>query len=73
MQGAELVAEIRADARISSIPIVLLAPSELHAERVRGEGLDGLCCLLKPVSVAALLELIVQVDSLGVALVTDAA
>jgi BarA-like signal transduction histidine kinase len=50
---------------------VLLAPSALHAERLRAEGLDAHCCLLKPLSVAALLEFVTKVDSLGVALVTE--
>jgi len=71
MQGDELVRTIRADARLVALPIVLLAPSELHAERLRGEGLEAHCCLIKPVSVQGLLQWVAKIDSLGVALVTD--
>ena len=71
MQGDELVAAIRADARLTSLPIVLLAPSQLHAERLHGHGLHAHCCLLKPISASALLELVGKIDSLGVALVTE--
>ena len=34
MQGSELIRALRADARHASVPIVVLAPSELHAERL---------------------------------------
>ena len=71
MQGAELVAVMRAKPHLASLPIVLLAPSALHAERLREEGLDAHCCLLKPLSVPALLELVTKIASLGVALVTE--
>jgi len=71
MQGAELVRAIRSDARLASLPIVVLAPSELHAERLRGEGMDAHCCLLKPISLQSLLELVARIDGLGVALVTN--
>ena len=72
MQGAELVAVIRAKPRLALIPIVLLAPTDLHADRLRGEGIDALCCLLKPLSVPALVELVAKIDSLGVALMASA-
>jgi CheY-like chemotaxis protein len=71
MQGQEFVAAVRADARFASVPIVLLAPSELHAERLRAEKIDAHCCLLKPIRAAAVLDLVVEIDSLGIALVTD--
>jgi CheY-like chemotaxis protein len=71
MQGDDLVRTIRADARLLALPILLLAPSELHAERLRGEGLEAHCCLIKPVSVLGLLQWVAKIDSLGVALVTD--
>ena len=71
MQGEELISAIRADARVSAIPIVALAPSELHAERLRQDGVDAHCCLLKPISARALLEWVAKIDSLGVAVVTD--
>lgn len=71
MQGGELIRAIRSDVRISSIPIVALAPSEMHAERLREEGVQAHCCLLKPISVHALLEWVAKIDSLGVAVVTD--
>ena len=61
------------DARFASVPIVVLAPSELHAERLRDEGMDAHCCLLKPISAQGLLELVNRIDTLGVALVTDEA
>ena len=67
MQGGELVRAIRSDARLASLPIVVLAPSE----RLRGEGMDAHCCLLKPISVHGLLELVARIDGLGVALVTN--
>ncbi|HEX5043332.1 MAG TPA: response regulator [Candidatus Polarisedimenticolaceae bacterium] len=71
MQGAELIRAVRADARFASIPIVALAASELHAERMHREGLQAHCCLLKPISVHALLAWVAKIDTLGVALVTD--
>lgn len=73
MQGSELIRTLRADARFASVPIVVLAPSELHAERLRDEGMDAHCCLLKPISAQGLLELVNRIDTLGVALVTDEA
>jgi CheY-like chemotaxis protein len=71
MQGEELIRAIRADARLSSMPIVALAASELHAERMRQEGVEAHCCLLKPISVHALLEWVTRIDTLAVALVTE--
>jgi CheY-like chemotaxis protein len=71
MQGDELIRTIRAEARLSSLPIVVLAPSEIHAERLRSEGLDAHCCLLKPISVHALLQWVARIDSLGVALMAE--
>ena len=73
MPGSELIRTLRADARFASVPIVVLAPSELHAERLRDEGMDAHCCLLKPISAQGLLELVNRIDTLGVALVTDEA
>jgi CheY-like chemotaxis protein len=73
MQGPELAAAIRSDARFASIPVVMLAASDLHAERLRetfGETFRH--CLLKPIAVNALLALVAGIDSLAVALVTDA-
>jgi len=57
--------------QLVSIPIVALAPSELHADRLREEGVEAHCCLLKPISASALLEWVAKIDSLGVAVVTD--
>lgn len=71
MQGAELVAAIRTDARLASLPVVLLAPSQAHAERLRDEGIDAMCCLQKPIQVGALLELVARIDSLAVTVVTE--
>ena len=71
MQGAALVAELRADPRTAALPIVLLAPSELHAERLRAERIDAQFCLLKPVDVRALFDIVSRIDSLAVAVVTD--
>ena len=73
MQGSELIRALRADARHASVPIVVLAPSELHAERLREEGMEAHCCLIKPISAQSLLELVSKIDTLGVALVTDEA
>ena len=73
MQGSDLIRTLRADARHAAVPIVVLAPSELHAERLRDEGMDAHCCLLKPISARGLLELVNTIDTLGVALVTDEA
>jgi CheY-like chemotaxis protein len=71
MQGVDLVRAIRADPSLASIPIVALAPSEVHAERLRAEGVDAHCCLLKPVTAQGLLHWVARIDSLGLALVTD--
>jgi len=71
MQGEDLIRTIRADKRLASLPIVALAPSELHADRIRQTGLEAHCCLLKPLTVQALLEWVAKSDSLGLALVTD--
>jgi chemotaxis family two-component system response regulator Rcp1 len=71
MQGAELVAAVRADARLASLPIVLLAPSQPHAERLREDGVDAQCCLLKPIQVPDLLRVVARIDSLAVSVVAE--
>jgi CheY-like chemotaxis protein len=71
MQGAEFVTAVRADARLASLPIVLLAASQPHADRLKDDGVDAQCCLLKPIQMHDLLRIVARIDSLAVAVVAE--
>jgi CheY-like chemotaxis protein len=61
MDGAALAREIKADARLASLPLVLLTSIPQHAEAERTLGQSFAACLTKPIRQATLLETIVGV------------
>jgi two-component system sensor histidine kinase/response regulator len=61
MDGAALAREIKADARLADIPLVLLTSIPQHAEAERSVGQVFAACLTKPIRQARLLETIAGV------------
>ena len=61
MDGAALAREIKADARLSRLPLVLLTSIPQHADGERALGGTFAACLTKPIRQARLLETIAGV------------
>jgi CheY-like chemotaxis protein len=61
MDGAALAREIKADARLARLPLVLLTSIPQHAEAEGAVSLSFAACLTKPIRQASLLETIVAV------------
>ena len=61
MDGAALAREIKADARLAHLPLVLLTSIPQHAEAERTVGQTFAACLTKPIRQASLLETIAGV------------
>jgi CheY-like chemotaxis protein len=57
MDGREALAEIKADARLCRIPVVILTTSKAEADRMRGHDLGAASYITKPVTFDALVEL----------------
>ena len=56
---------------LASLPVVMLVATEFHAEHLRSTGIDAHCCLVKPVRVPSLIEMIARIDTLGVTLMAE--
>jgi CheY-like chemotaxis protein len=61
MDGAALAREIKADARLAHLPLVLLTSIPQHAEAERAVSQSFAACLTKPIRQATLLEVLLGV------------
>lgn len=46
--GREVLADLKADSRLSSIPVILLSTSAIQEDIIQTYGLDRRCCYTKP-------------------------
>lgn len=67
--GREVLAEIRADASLSSIPVVALIPCASDEAVLKSGGLHANCYMTKPVEFAKLMRLVGEMAGLGFAVV----
>jgi len=62
MSGHEVLAEIKADPELRSIPVIVLTTSDAEIDMRNAGGLQASCYLRKPLDFAALVELVRMVD-----------
>lgn len=67
--GQELLAEIKADANLSTIPIVILTTSSHEADILRSYELHANCYLVKPVELDQFIEVVKSIEHFWLALV----
>ena len=69
MDGRELLTEIRADPRLTRIPVVVLTTSDAEADIVRSYELHANAYVTKPVDLQRFLEVVREIDNFFVAVV----
>jgi CheY-like chemotaxis protein len=68
--GPELVAEMRSDPELRSIPVALLAASEVEQELLSASGAPADFCVRKPVDLQQLMRIVGQVGEFAITVVT---
>lgn len=68
--GREVLAEIKADERLKSIPVVILTTSKAEEDVVRSYGLHANCYITKPVEFSQLAEVVRQINHFWFCVVT---
>jgi two-component system, chemotaxis family, response regulator Rcp1 len=68
--GREVLAEIRADERLKTIPVAVLTASTAERDMVRSCQLQANCFLTKPVDFERLMEAVRSIESFGLMVVT---
>ena len=63
MSGHDVLAEIKADPELRSIPVIVLTTSHAEIDVRNASDLEASCYLRKPLDFAALVELVRMVDS----------
>ena len=66
----QLLAEIREDADLRSIPVVILTASRLHEDRIRGELLQVEGYMNKPVDLEKFIVVVKSIDTFWLSVVT---
>ena len=69
MDGRELLGEIRADPRLTAIPVVVLTTSDAEADIARSYELHANAYVTKPVDLQRFLEVVREIDNFFVAVV----
>ena len=69
MDGRELLSEIRANPRLTRIPVVVLTTSDAEADIVRSYELHANAYVTKPVDLQRFLEVVREIDNFFVAVV----
>jgi CheY-like chemotaxis protein len=69
MDGRELLTEIRADPRLTRIPVVVLTTSDAEADIVRSYELHANAYVTKPVDLQRFLDVVREIDNFFVAVV----
>lgn len=69
MDGRELLSEIRADPRLTRIPVVVLTTSDAEADIVRSYELHANAYVTKPVDLQRFLGVVREIDNFFVAVV----
>jgi CheY-like chemotaxis protein len=68
--GREVLAEIKADESLKSIPVAVLTASRAHLDVVRAYQLDANCYITKPVDVGQFVEVVRSIESFWFMVVT---
>ena len=68
--GREVLAELRADKQLAHIPVVVLTTSHDEHDVLRSHALDVAGYMTKPVEYPQLLDVVREIDSLRLAIVT---
>jgi CheY-like chemotaxis protein len=69
MDGFELLDEMKQDARLAGIPMVILAATKLDAEMLKRYNIPTDCMVLKPLTVERLIEAVKCFPDLGITIV----
>jgi CheY-like chemotaxis protein len=67
--GREVLAEIRADAQLADIPVVILTTSEADEDILRAYQLHANCYITKPVSFPRFLEVVEAIEEFWLSIV----
>ena len=70
MSGEELLAEIRRDATLTDLPVVVLSTSKAEEDVLRSYGLHANCFITKPVEFGRFVEVIRSVGDFWFSIVT---
>ncbi|MEO8425835.1 MAG: response regulator [Verrucomicrobiota bacterium] len=68
--GHEVLAEIKADASLKAIPVVILTTSRTEADLMKAYGNHANCYIVKPVDFDAFAEVVRSIESFWFAVVT---
>lgn len=69
MDGREVLAEIRADAKLTGIPVVVLTSSQAEKDVLRAYALHANCYITKPVDFTQFLEVIEAIEGFWLSVV----
>ena len=70
MDGGEVLAEIKEDAELKRIPVVILTTSSLDADILRSYNLHANCFITKPISMVEFLKVVTAIQDFWLAIVT---
>ena len=70
MNGQEVLAEMKTDEQLKTIPVVVLTSSEAEEDVLRAYGLHANCFVTKPVDFAGFVEIIREIEHFWFAVVT---
>ena len=73
MDGMEVIAEIRADANLRDLPVVVLAASKLDHQMLKEYEIPIDCVILKPLTLSRFLEAVKCFPQFGISIVRIAA
>jgi CheY-like chemotaxis protein len=68
--GREVLAEMKQDARLRTIPVVVLTTSEAESDIVRSYELHANCYITKPVGLEQFIAIVREIESFWLAVVT---
>jgi CheY-like chemotaxis protein len=70
MDGGEVLAEIKEDAELKRIPVVILTTSSLDADILRSYNLHANCFITKPISMVEFLKVVTAIQDFWLTIVT---
>jgi chemotaxis family two-component system response regulator Rcp1 len=70
MDGGEVLAEIKEDAELKRIPVVILTTSSLDADIFRSYNLHANCYITKPISIVEFLKVVAAIEDFWLTIVT---
>jgi CheY-like chemotaxis protein len=70
MDGGEVLAEIKEDAELKRIPVVILTTSSLDADILRSYNLHANCYITKPINMVEFLKVVTAIQDFWLTIVT---